>query len=206
MVSALRISTERNKTQQITYGMSVLHMLLSTKDEKMSIILALVLIFTPCIVAAQDSTEIYPGVTGAWVYAGDKKEAEKLDQAINAVTAELPFYMRGLARDRITEQTAPPAELIYAVKNDKFIITRDDETVSLRFGAQPVTMEKDGKSGLMSARIDGDRIVVVSEGEEGRIMTAYGLSSDSKILTLFVQMSAKRLAGPLKYQLTYRRK
>ena len=157
-------------------------------------------------VAAKEAPADRNDFSGIWAHAGDRKETEQRRLAIEAVTEDLPFFIRGTARERLTERTAPPPELQLTVDKDRFDITRDGKSVSLRFEAKPIMIEQNGKRGLVSVRYEQERIVVVSEGDKSKRLTKYALSPERNRLTMSVSMTGESLSGPLIFQSTYRRK
>jgi hypothetical protein len=171
-----------------------------------SLAMALTLAIAATLVEAKDAPPGRDTFAGSWVHAGDSKEAEQRRQAIEAGTKDMAPFIRGTARERLDKQTTPPPELRLEVEGDRFDISRDSNTVSLRFGAKPITMDRNGKQGKVSVRFVDEQIVVVSEGENGKRVTKYALSRDRKRLTMSVRMTGERLAGPLVFQSTYRRK
>jgi hypothetical protein len=141
-----------------------------------------------------------------WLHAGDGEEEQLRRQAIEAATKGMSVFVRGKARRRLEDRTAPPRELVVMVQDERVELSRDGDTMSLPLGAEPVTREKNGQSGALSAHFDDERMVVSSEGKKGKRVTTYALSPDGTRLTLSVRLTAERLSGPLVYQSTYRRK
>lgn len=174
--------------------------------KRMSLALALTLTVAATSVEAQESLPSWDAFfNGVWVHAGDSKEEKERREAIEATTTGMSLFVRGTARKRLTERTTPAPELELRVAGDLLQLSRGDHKVSLRLDAKPVTIERDGRRGKMSARFDGERIIVVSEGENGMRATTYTLSPDRQRLTLSVRMSGERLPEPLSFQATYRR-
>jgi hypothetical protein len=176
------------------------------KMKYLSFAVVLIVAVATGLAEANDSTVSRSSFSGEWVHVGDSKEAKQRRQAIDAVIKDMPSFIRNTARKRLDEQTSPPPELKLKVEGDRIEISRDGNTVSLRIGAEPITMKKNGKKGKLSVKFEGDRIVVVSEGEKGKGITKYGLSPNQKFLTMSVHMTGERLSGPLVFQSTYRRK
>ena len=142
--------------------------------------------------------------SGVWTYAGKPDEGKRRRAAIEAATKDLSFFIRGTARGRLEERTAPPDRLTIAIEGDRLAISNGRDELSLRFDAEPVTREKNGRKGKLSARCEGGRIVVVTEGKKGRREATYTLSPDGRQLTLSARMAGERLSAPLDYESTYR--
>ena len=167
-----------------------------------------VLLLGGSLAEAQTSQPAKParnGFTGVWRHAGNADEDKQRRKVIEAATEDLSFFVRGTARDRLTERTKPAPEVKLVVDDQHIELAGKEKTISLRFGAKPITIKKDGKEGKLSARRDGKRIVISSQGEKGRRDTTYTLSPDGKKLTVSVRMIGERLSAPLAFRTTYRR-
>ncbi len=174
---------------------------------RMSLALALTFTVAATSVEAQDTPPSQAAFfNGVWVHAGDREEEEERRKAIETTVNRLSVFVRGTARQRLTERTTPAPELELGVEGERLQLSSGEERVSLRLGARPVTIERDRRRGDMSARFDGQRLIVVSEREDGKRETTYTLSPDRQRLTLSVRLSGERLPGPLGFQATYRRK
>lgn len=169
-----------------------------------SVILVILLSAAPSARAADSPTE-REEFSGTWHYAGDAAEKQQRSETIEKATEDVPGLFRGKARRRLAERTAPVRELGLIVEDDTVEIAGDDGKLSLRFGAEPIEVERDGRRGRASVRFDSGRIVFVMEGDKGKRQTTYELSPDRKKLTLSVRVTAKRLSAPLVFPLTYRR-
>jgi hypothetical protein len=157
-------------------------------------------------VEAQASPTDAIAFTGVWQLVNDAGETRKRLQAIESVVAEMSVFVRGTARERLLERTAPPGELRLVVQGDRLDLSRGDGKLSLRFGAKPKTVGKNGKRGTVSARYADGRIVVASEGEGGKVVNTYSLSPDGKRLVMSVRMTGKKLPAPLAFQSSYARR
>lgn len=174
--------------------------------KRFGVVLALALPVAATGVEARVATPGSADFSGVWTHTGDSKEEEQRRKAIEAAIRDMPFFVRGTARDRLMQRTTSAPELKLSVEGDCLELSRGSDKITLRFGAEPVSIERDGRRGKMSARFDGQRIIVVSEGENGKRATTYSLSPDRQRLTLSVRMSGERLPEPLSFQATYQRK
>ncbi len=145
------------------------------------------------------------GFTGTWAYAGDDAEATRRKKAIEAATEGMAPFMRGKARERLGVSTSPPKILKIRVEGENLELARDGKLVSLRLGGPATTVER-AKKAEMSARRDGERLIVESKGENGEQVTTYTLSPDAKHLTASVRMRSEKLEKPLVYTSTFARK
>ena len=146
------------------------------------------------------------GWSGVWLHTADAQEQQQRQRAIEAATQDMSTLFRGTARKRLDERTAPPRELTLAVEGDRLELSRDGNTIALRLGAKPVTVESNGQRGALSARCDGDRIVVNANGDGGGRLTTFTLAPDGQLRMQSVRMINERLSGPLAFQLSFRRK
>ena len=155
--------------------------------------------------AAQNTPSKQDSFTGVWRSKADKREKQQRLKAIEAATADMSIFIRGTARKRLGKGTAPPARMRLVVEGKRFTVARDGKSFSLQLGANPITVKKDGKQAKVSARREGATIVVESQGEKGRRVTRYALSSDGTCLTMSVRMRGKKLSGVLAFKATFRR-
>ncbi|MGF1508426.1 MAG: hypothetical protein ACFB9M_02875 [Myxococcota bacterium] len=144
-------------------------------------------------------------LSGVWEYDGDGPQEEARKQAVESATKDMSRLVRGKARRRLDARTTPPRKLKIDLEDNRLQISRDGGSVSLELGAEPVVVEKDGTQGALSARLDGEELVVVSEAEKAKRITTYALTPDHDQLTVSVHMTGERLPAPLNYETTYRR-
>jgi hypothetical protein len=144
-------------------------------------------------------------LSGVWLHAADAKEEKVRLEAIAAAVEEMPFFIKGTASERLKERTVPAPRIELTVDEQHFEIGGQKGKLTLRFGAKPVVVERNGRAGKVAVLTRKGRVVVEAAGENGRRETTYVLSPDQKQLTLKVRMTGERLAAPLVYQATYRR-
>ncbi len=144
--------------------------------------------------------------TGTWVNAENVEEEEKRQRAIKKLTNDMPGIMRRIAKKRLDERTTPPKEIGIKVVEDRVEFMLDNNTISLQFGAKPITVKRNGNQGKVSARFDDGKIVVTSVGNNGKRTTTYTLSEDMETLTRSLHMKGDRLPRALVCQATYRQK
>ena len=143
---------------------------------------------------------------GTWRHVGDAREAEQRKQAIERATEDLSIFVRGMARDRIAERTAPSSELMIEVVGGRLKLSgKGGKSLSVELGGKPTILSKDGKKGTVSARMDDGRLVVVTKGEGSQRTATYALSSDRGRLSVTIRMKGGKLPGVLEYRSTYRR-
>ncbi|MBK6689860.1 MAG: hypothetical protein IPG45_35675 [Deltaproteobacteria bacterium] len=143
---------------------------------------------------------------GVWRHSPGAQEEQLRVQAIETATKDLGLLVRDRARQRLNERTTPASELKLLLEGDRLEISRQGNSLVLRLGAEPILVQRDGDEGRLSARVDGQTIVVTSQDEQGSRVTTYALSPDGKQLTLSVRLTGSRLSSPLIYRSTYVRK
>ena len=152
---------------------------------------------------AQGSPAAFSGV---WRHSGDAVERKQRLKAVEEATKDLSFFIRGTARDRLGERTAPPAELKLQVKGEEVTLFRNGKSISLRLDGPPHIIERDGKTAKLSVRFEGGKLILLSAGEKGQRVTTYALSPDGKRLTQSIEMTGGRLSTPLAYRASFVRK
>jgi hypothetical protein len=80
-------------------------------------------------------------------------------------------------------------------------ITSGDRRLELELGGSPIEVEGNQGKTQVSARIEGERLVVVARSGDGERTTTY--RADGARLSVEVTMTGARLAGPLRYVSTY---
>ena len=151
------------------------------------------------------SGESMPGYSGIWRNATSKDEEKARHEAIKKVTEDVPFFARGRVRDRLGERTKPAEQLTLKVSGDQVELSGQGAPLMLRLNAKPIEIKRNGKQGRVSAQLKAQQIVIISEGEKGKRIATYSLSTDQRRLTVSVQMLNDKLAGALGYRSTYTR-
>lgn len=156
-------------------------------------------------VSATDSTrsEVSPSLDGHWRAAETKSEKKQRLGAIEDVTEELGRLKRGKARSRLEELTSPPPNVTIEFADSTVAITTGDHRLELELGGPPVKIEGDKGTSKVSAKMEGERLVVLSRGDTGDLSVTY--RTDKKGLSREATMTGDKLAGPLTYVTTYSR-
>jgi hypothetical protein len=142
-------------------------------------------------------------LAGRWVAAETAEEEKQRLKAIDEVTNDLGRFKRGKARSRLKERTSPIPSLKIEVSGSTVAIATGDHRLELELGGSPVEIEKNDMKTQMSAKMEGDRLVVLSRGDKGGRTVVYQADGDS--LLVEVTMTNDNLSGPLKYVTTYAR-
>jgi hypothetical protein len=77
----------------------------------------------------------------------------------------------------------------------------EDRRIELELGGSPIEVSENQGTARVSARTEGERLIVVARSDEGERTTAYTATGDR--LSMEVTMTSTQLAGPLQYASTY---
>ncbi len=145
-------------------------------------------------------------MSGTWRYAGSEAERAQREEAVRAATEPMSFLIRGTARDRLMEATAPRPRIHVAVAGDRVELRADGSPrVVLTVGGPEVTVEGERGRGRMRATRRSGLLTVTAQGERGTRTATYQISEDGGWLYVDVHLRGDRLPEPLVYRLTYRR-
>jgi hypothetical protein len=147
------------------------------------------------------SAEASSPVAGHWRAAETEDQKKQRLQAIDDATEGMGRFRRGKARGRLAERTSPPPSLIIEIEGSRVAMGSGDRRLELELGGPPIEVSgNDGKAQL-SARMEGERLIVEARGGNGGRTTTYRV--DGGRLAMEVTMMGDRLAGPLEYVATY---
>jgi hypothetical protein len=149
------------------------------------------------------ATEASSPLEGHWRTAETPNERNQRLQAIDEATGHLGVIRRDKARSRLSERTSPPRSLIIEVEGPKVRITSGDRRLELELGGAPIEVSGSEGKALVSAEMDGPRLIVVARRAKGRRTSTY-LPNGAR-LSMEVTMTGTALAGPLKYVSTFAR-
>ena len=150
------------------------------------------------------ATEPPSPLTGRWQAAITVDEKQQRRQAIEEATANMRPMMRSKARSRLSERTSPPRFLVLEIESPKVMIGSGEDELELELGGVPIEVSgKEGKA-RVSAKMEGERLIVVARTGKGERTTAYRVNGAR--LTVEVTMTGSELTGPLQYVTTYARK
>ena len=138
---------------------------------------------------------------GTWRYAGGSQEETRRSKAIELATEDVSFMMRGKVRSKLSEKTKPAPRLSLALRGDEVTIVGVAGQMALTLGAPPVTKSGPGGKGQLSARKQGDALVLTVQGDNGRRITTFERIGENLLVT--VSLQAGMLSEPLKVRSTY---
>ena len=145
-----------------------------------------------------------PDLNGTWTYAGGPVEERARLAAIDKVTASMRGFMKGKARGKLKERTAPPKTVRIQIEASNLTLRgQGGKTLSLEMGAAPIEIEGPNGRAKVSAKAIPDGFVVVDQSDKGDRTTTYRLAQEALLVS--VRMTGDRLDGPLDYRMSFRR-
>lgn len=156
---------------------------------------------SPHGVAAQE-----PMLSGTWRHLDLSAEQESRYSAIDRATESIGAFMRGGARSRLRDATAPDAQLTIEDEGERVtLVTGDRRVVAATDGSSIPVSGESGRGTLQVTRTEG-RLVVTLRTDDATRTTVYRLSPDGTRLTLEVSLTSGRLSEPVRYRVTYARR
>jgi hypothetical protein len=150
---------------------------------------------------AAHSAEASSPLAGHWRAAETEDEKAQRLQAIDEATESMGRFRRGRARGRLAERTSPPPSLTIELEGSKVTMGSRDRRLELELGAPPIEVSGEAGKAQLSARMEGARLVVEAQSDNGTRTTTY--RADEGRLSMEVSMKGERLARPLDYATTY---
>jgi hypothetical protein len=151
---------------------------------------------------AQASLAAY---NGAYLYVKRTGDRGRIDEAIDAATADLGLVQRSIARKRLRESTQP---------FPRFQVVFEDECVLLRLTDREFDLPGDGHAintkGLggdpvkASAHIHGHDLNQTLEGDRGTRYLEFQFHDDGSV-SIRTRIESEYLPQQISYTLTYRR-
>lgn len=140
-------------------------------------------------------------------YSLDRSASDDVDGAIEETVAQLSFFTRPFARERLRKLNRPYQRLTVGYTAQEVSITVD-ESPPIRTplnGTAVKWSQPDGENFEVTAGWEDGSIVQTFEAEDGRRVNLYTLEPDGNMLRLNVTLISPQLAAPLKYKLLYKR-
>jgi len=149
--------------------------------------------------------------TAAWIgtfrHAGDTRERESLDSAIEAVVETFNLLLRPIVRNKLQDANAIPPTLTLRCDGDLLRAQIGDLPLLVApvDGSQTIWRDQYGEDVAVRQHAKPGELVQRFRGERGGRQIRYTTTSDGRTLTFRVTITSERLPWPLSYQLTYRR-
>lgn len=156
---------------------------------------------SPADVEAQE-----PSISGSWRHLALPAEQESRYQAIDRATESIGGLMRGGARSRLRDATAPASELTIEDGGERVTLVTGGRRIVVSTDGSSTTVSGDSGGGTMQATRRDGRLVVTLRSDDATRTTVYRLSPDGARLTLEVSLTSGRLSGPVTYRVTYARR
>jgi hypothetical protein len=144
--------------------------------------------------------------TLAGTYALDPSRSDDVTQAIEKTVGEVSFFIRSMARGRLTKTNKPYQRVILALSTSQVSIVTDVRApiVTQPDGTPVKWTREDGEIFDVSTVWDGQALRQTFQAEDGQRVNEYRPASDGGMV-LQATISSKRLATPLQYRLVYTR-
>lgn len=168
---------------------------------------ALVLVIaSPGPVRAQKAgPEALQPLVGEYVLVDRKIAVERRDAGIDKVVDELNFFIRGIARSRLSDGNPIPKTLRIERDGSKMTVTWDGQPSMAVLDGKAVTVE--GTSGdplQMTLKQSGEHLKQRFVGEQGGKENFFRRTKNGAVVT--VRIFSERLPADVVYQLKFRRK
>lgn len=153
------------------------------------------LLLPAAFLAAQD-----PGFNGSWKYASDSG----IQAAIDDTVKDMNFIKRPVARGRLKDGN-PAYKTIKITSSAQEIVVQLDTRAPIKMptdGKAVAWTREDGQKFMISAKIEGNKLVQTFKNEEVDRTNTYTLAADRK-LTLSVHLKSTKLPKPLTYSIQF---
>lgn len=149
-------------------------------------------------------------VNGLYVFSGGARQEDRRKAAVEAVVAEVNFLIRGMARDRILEGTAPktPLDVRLDVGSQRARLSAPqmpDIAGSIDGRPFPWKTKRGDRSTIAMTYADNAlKVRFRGDGADSRYTYRFDPSGDSIRLGVFIRH--RLMPSPLRFRLSYRRK
>jgi hypothetical protein len=142
-------------------------------------------------------------LAGSWDLAATAEEEQQRLRAIDEATKHLPRFQQGRARDMLAGRTSPPQSLTISLEGSTVTIDSGRGGLELELGGPPIEASGDQGTAQVSAKMEGQQLIVVADGGKGGRTTTYRVDGDR--LSVEATMTGARLEEPVNYVSTYER-
>jgi hypothetical protein len=164
-------------------------------------LLALIVLLTTAAGAA--SAETPSSLDGRWELAATADEEQQRLRVIDDATQHLPRFQRGRARDMLAGRTSPPESLTISLEDSTVTIGPGGRELELELGGPPIEASGDQGKAQVSARMEGEQLIIVADSGKGVRTSTYRADGDR--LAVEVTMTGAKLSEPLNYVSTFER-
>lgn len=158
-------------------------------------------------VASPPLPELRAQYAGLYKYAGDAKEQQARQDAIDRAVSTFFFAVRGLARASIEGRTRILSSCKFEFASGKVTSTVPGHAVAVSpDSGAPAAYRVDDDAIVLTQRFEGSHLVQTFVADEGGTRrNEFSLSADGKLLFMKATLSSPKLSAPIVYTLTYRR-
>ncbi len=154
----------------------------------------------------QDATSATDDFNGT--YELDEDASDDFMEAFDDPLQELSRLRRGVARI-IINRRGGHAEEVYIQITDDTITFRSDDNDPIFFpadGEEIVHINDSGDEMKAKAELEGNRLRITMEGEDGGSVTEYHLNDDHNRLDVERKIEIGQLSDPVEFSVVYNRK
>ncbi len=166
---------------------------------------ALVPIITVLVVAnkSEAGDEL---LSGTWQLADSAKENESRQDAIKAITNQLPRIARKRVEDKLRSSTDPVKTITISFQGDQVLLAEDNRQFKLTLDAKSVEVAgKQGKARVAATRKEG-HLVLAAKADNATRTAVFRPSENGETLVLDVSLNVSRIGATVRYQTKYVRR
>jgi hypothetical protein len=153
--------------------------------------------------ASNDDGTVIDRMAASYAFIGGERERKGLAEAIEAVVEAMNIFVRGIARDRLTETNQIPSSLVIRRQGRRITVSLEDRTYSAELGGPPVTVTgSTGDALRLTYRLRDQRLVQAFVGERGGRTNTYFVDAEGR-LRVDVEVHSPRLPKDLRYRLSF---
>ena len=147
--------------------------------------------------------------SGRYVFTGGKRQEERRREAIEKVVQEVNVLIRGLARERITEGTAPNTPLdmhVDPAANEAWLVAPRMPRIQGPISGVPFRWKSaEGDRNVVSFTWSEDVLVTRFRGDGADSRYEYRFNPDEGAMTLSAVIRHRLMPLPLRFRQSYRR-
>ena len=151
--------------------------------------------------AAPEALRRFPG---RYAFSGGDAQRRALQNAIEAVVAEMSPVLRRMARRRLVQGNPIPDAIAIDVSGETVTIAFDDRRYTAVLGARAVSVVGiDGNRAELTHRVEGTRLTERFDVARGERWNLFHVRNDKLRLTVIIE--SESLPADLVYELTFTR-
>lgn len=140
---------------------------------------------------------------GDWKYAGGEAQIEAMQKQVEAVTSEMGFLIRGIARSRLRDECQPYDGIEIWQTDDEISVRTDLGVLASPLGEKVQRRGHDGADLTVHRRLKGDVLIETIASDRGGRTNRYRVEGET--LRVRSAIFSPRLPRPVEFTYTYRR-